>query len=156
MPDTGVQETWSNLSSSRVSSFSQVPVSGLHNRQLSLLVPDPPHRSPELSRLWCHLTSGSRGREQETPEEGRYNSAVSPRCGAVLSLPVIRTPSRKEDLTLLSKSVLSRNSQDMSGFVVVVVVVVFVVGLSPAQQYSVSLHAWPNMWTQSPTIKVRL
>ena len=49
-----------------------------------------------------------------------------------------------------------RNLKDISGFVVVVVVmvvveVVVVVGFSPvAQQYSVSLHSCPNMWTQSP------
>ena len=53
---------------------------------------------------------------------------------------------------------ISRNLQDVSGLVVVVVVevvivvvvVVVVVGFSAAQQYSVSLHSCPNIWTQSP------
>ena len=75
LPVPGVQETCAYLSRSRVSSFIQVPVSGLHWRQL-LLSLYPPHKSPEFSMVWPLMASGSRGSEQRTPVDGTYNSAV--------------------------------------------------------------------------------
>ena len=55
--------------------WSQVPVTELHWRQLSG-VAHPPQRSPLFSTVWDTLSSGSAGREQEVPDDGRYNSAV--------------------------------------------------------------------------------
>ena len=72
-------------------------MSELHWRQL--LFPKlsivPPQRSPELSRVWWSLSSGSWGSEQELLVEGTYNSAV---FLGDLSLPVIRTASKNKDL----------------------------------------------------------
>ena len=86
--DLGVQETCQYLSTSRVRYWSQVPVTELHWRQLSG-VSHPPQRSPLFSTVWSDLSSGSRGREQEVPDDGRYSSAVL--IAAEFSPPVIRT-----------------------------------------------------------------
>ena len=70
--------------------WSQVPVTELHWRQLSLVSYSyPPQRSPLFSTVWDTLSSGSRGREQEVPDDGRYSSAVF-RVRDV-NPPVIRT-----------------------------------------------------------------
>ena len=69
--------------------WSQVPVTELHWRQLSR-VAHPPQRSPLFSTVWLDLASGSPGREQEVPDDGRYNSVVF----LIAELPpVIRTAS---------------------------------------------------------------
>ena len=54
--------------------------------------------SPVFSKLCIRLLSGNLGCEQETLEEGRYNSAVSPGgldAQEEIPLPVIRTASGK-------------------------------------------------------------
>ena len=79
MSGSGVQETWAVLHTSR-ENCSQVPVSELQRRQLSL-VSSPPQRRP-LSWVCPRLESGWVGSVQEA-HDGRYTSAEKS--------PVIRT-----------------------------------------------------------------